>query len=252
MSTTTQVLPAPPVSPGRPGPTGWHRLLVMAAVTDVVLAVIVQVAFERAVIPPLCVVSALVAVALLVATRYGHRWWFAVAALEIVWFAGDAAHSSPELAHPDGFATFVVAVAAQVAVLLTVLGILGLLLRWPSRIARAAAVAAGGALAVAVVVSAALALSAGSTNGQAGDVELTASSLAFTPERLTAHAGSVGVHIRNRDPVRHTFAVEQLGVEIQLPAGRARRASFDAPPGTYTYRCTVAGHTNMKGILVVQ
>lgn len=55
----------------------------------------------------------------------------------------------------------------------------------------------------------------------------------------------------NRDPIRHTFAIEALNIEVELPANTARRVDVSAAPGTYEFKCTVPGHENMKGTLTL-
>ena len=61
-----------------------------------------------------------------------------------------------------------------------------------------------------------------------------------------------GVWIDNKDGIRHTFTIEELDVDLEIPALKAKRVEFDAVAGTYTYICTVPGHENMTGTLVVE
>jgi plastocyanin len=79
-----------------------------------------------------------------------------------------------------------------------------------------------------------------------------AESVEFEPASVTASAGEVSVHIDNRDPVRHTFAIDELGVETEIPAGKGRRVTFDAGAGEYEFHCTVPGHEDMKGTITVE
>jgi len=62
----------------------------------------------------------------------------------------------------------------------------------------------------------------------------------------------VGTLVENRDPVRHTFTIEQLGIDVELPAGTNRRVEFTALAGTYAFHCTVPGHESMTGMVVVR
>jgi len=65
--------------------------------------------------------------------------------------------------------------------------------------------------------------------------------------------GSTGVWVENKDGIRHTLTIEELGVDLDIPALKARRVDFAAAAaGTYTYTCTVPGHENMTGTLVVE
>ncbi|HKJ55959.1 MAG TPA: cupredoxin domain-containing protein, partial [Nitriliruptoraceae bacterium] len=58
--------------------------------------------------------------------------------------------------------------------------------------------------------------------------------------------------VDNRDPFHHTFAIEELGIEVDLPANTARDVPLDgASPGVYTFVCTVVGHETMTGTIEV-
>lgn len=106
-----------------------------------------------------------------------------------------------------------------------------------------------------VVVTLVLALAPGIASAVRplpGDIRLVTSSALFDQEHLTARAGTVGVYVRNRDLFWHTFTIDELGVDLRIPVGGARRITFDAPPGTYSYVCRVPGHdARMTGTLVV-
>lgn len=52
--------------------------------------------------------------------------------------------------------------------------------------------------------------------------------------------------------LHHTFTVEALGVNLEIPALKSRRIAFDAPPVTYEFVCTVPGHESMTGTLIVE
>ncbi len=83
----------------------------------------------------------------------------------------------------------------------------------------------------------------------AGDIQIVAEDVEFSPDALSGAGGSVGVLVDNRDPIRHTFTIEALNIEVELPANTARRVDVSAAPGTYEFKCTVPGHENMKGTL---
>ena len=85
----------------------------------------------------------------------------------------------------------------------------------------------------------------------AGDITLTAESADWEPATLTAAAGTVAIHVQNQDPIRHTFAIEALDVEVEVPAATDRRVEFTAAAGTYEFICTVPGHEAMIGTIVV-
>jgi plastocyanin len=72
----------------------------------------------------------------------------------------------------------------------------------------------------------------------------------FSPARLAAPAGEVSVFVDNGDAARHTFTMDALGVDLEVPAGHNARVTFSAPPGAYEYFCSVPGHEDMRGTLV--
>ena len=86
---------------------------------------------------------------------------------------------------------------------------------------------------------------------QSGDLLVEGKDIEWMPDSPTAAAGQVGVLVDNNDPIRHVFAVEQLNVEIEVPASTSRRVEFSAPAGTYEIICTVPGHDDMTATLVV-
>jgi len=104
---------------------------------------------------------------------------------------------------------------------------------------------------VGLVVSVVAALGLEDDETQAGDVSLVAESAEWSTESLSATGGTVAVFVRNEDPVRHTFSIDELDIEVELPAGTDRRVEFSAPAGTYTFFCAVTGHDSMTGTLVV-
>ena len=54
-----------------------------------------------------------------------------------------------------------------------------------------------------------------------GDLRIIAEDVEFAPVSLNG-SGTVGVFIENKDPIRHTFAIEALDLEVELPAGTDR------------------------------
>ena len=158
----------------------------------------------------------------------------------------------PDLLHPESTLGFLFGLIPAVGTVVGITATSGAMRRWSRisarRVGSAAAVVLVGGLAVSLVSAAALT----SDVAQPGDIELTAFDLEFQPEALNAAAGTFGVVVDNEDPFRHTFVISELGVNVELPAGTARRVELQAPAGTYTYVCSVPGHEDMRGTLVVK
>ncbi len=80
--------------------------------------------------------------------------------------------------------------------------------------------------------------------------------LAYVQTELTAPAGEVTINFTNESPMPHDVVVENAdGTEVartEIFQGGSRSISFTAENGTYTYYCSVPGHTNMKGTLTVE
>ena len=83
------------------------------------------------------------------------------------------------------------------------------------------------------------------------DVTVVAEKLAFAPMDLAMDVADSGVWVDNRDGIRHTFTIPELGVDLEIPALKAKRVDIDATPGTYQIICTVPGHETMTGTLTV-
>jgi hypothetical protein len=85
---------------------------------------------------------------------------------------------------------------------------------------------------------------------QAGDQKLTAQGTEFSTESILVEEDG-GIYIENKDPFTHTFTVEALDVDIDLPGFSSRRLEVDADPGRYEFHCTIPGHETMKGTLTI-
>ena len=223
----------------------WIDAMRVAAVVVAVCGAIVQLVLERSFIPPLTILD----IALVVGAVRGSRLIMGLTSVVFVVLA--VPFDLPHLTHPDSWLPFVVATASVVG---AVIGLAGLIAMRADGLADRAQTVAGLGLAVvaaAAVIGGIASAAASSDRARPGDIVLRASGIAYKPSRLTAVAGAISVDVVNRDLVTHTYAVDGLGVDITVPAGKSRRVTFDAAAGQYRFRCTIAGHDNMKGTLVV-
>ena len=117
--------------------------------------------------------------------------------------------------------------------------------------ARVTLLASGLLLVILAAVGAVATLTTKSVAAEEGDVTAVAEDVEFVPEDLEAASGDVGIHIDNKDQVRHTFTIDELDVNLELPAGKGARTSFTADPGEYAFYCAVPGHESMKGTLTL-
>jgi plastocyanin len=86
---------------------------------------------------------------------------------------------------------------------------------------------------------------------QEGDVELVARDIEFEQTSLEADSGEVAVFVKNEDSTLHTFTIEELDVDLNIPAGKSARVTFDAEPGTYEFFC-VPHKEDMKGTIEIR
>ncbi|WP_432495735.1 cupredoxin domain-containing protein [Kineococcus gypseus] len=172
-----------------------------------------------------------------------------------------AAELSFDLSRPGDLVPFAVA-AVQVVALGTAFAAAAATAaggRGPGRRAVLPLAAAATALSA---VTAALVLVLSPQTAHTGDLtaaqvrELPAVSMTnyrFGPSQLRAEAGTVALRFTNTSDDAHTFALEELGVDVLVPSGRERTVVLDVAPGTYRITCTAGDHLEegMEGRLTV-
>jgi plastocyanin len=113
---------------------------------------------------------------------------------------------------------------------------------------------------VAALALAQLACGGGSSGSSAppedGTVNVEARLFGFELSTDTANAGPVTFVISNDEFLPHDFRLSGNGVDEQidrLDQGETATLTLDLAPGTYTYMCTVEGHSeNMHGTFTVR
>ncbi len=156
-----------------------------------------------------------------------------------------------DLGHLESALGFVPALLPELARLTVIVAAVGALRRWDANLARRVVLVPVGVFVVLALVSVGLSVAQDDDLAQSGDLLVESKDILWMPDMLTAEAGQVGVFIENKDSVRHTFVIEDLDVEVELPTSASRRVEFSAPAGTYEITCTVLGHENMIGTLVI-
>lgn len=231
----------------------WRSLLVRAAVVQIIINVVV-IALSGEIIPPLVAVAVLLIVGL---SLIGGRTKVGAAILGIVsllHLVTSAPFVIGNLGHPDSFFDFFLGWALIVS---SVVGAAAAVPVWRGTDseggrARLALVASGLLLVILAAVGAVATLTTKSVVAAEGDVAVAAEDAEFTPADLEAESGEVGIHVDNRDQLRHTFTIDELDVNLELPAGKGARTSFSADPGEYAFHCAVPGHEDMKGTLTLR
>lgn len=232
-----------------PGRSSWRRLLMGSAIATMV---VIAVAFgvSRGVIPPLLVALVLLA---------GGAWWLRRPGKAPVVFVGvvstlllltNLPFAIPAFAHPDSAPDFILIGAMTVTLLLSLIAAVAELWsrRAPGKTPRRVATAGIAFVGMLVVIGVAAAVTTDNDAAAAGDLSLGAKSIEWTTDNLTARAGTIGVLVDNRDATRHDFKIDDV-VKADLPASRRTRVTFDVPPGSYAFYCSI--HPNMKGTMTV-
>jgi plastocyanin len=85
----------------------------------------------------------------------------------------------------------------------------------------------------------------------AGSTAVTLENFAFAPGNVTVGRGPVALYLTNNDTARHTFTVDELGVDVSLAPGQSRLVTFDASAGEYRVYCK-PHDPGMDGRLIVR
>ena len=209
---------------------GWHALMVWGAI---VLAVVLLVSMVFiGFIPPLVIAAVLFVIGALVARRKPKVGAIVLAVFSVLFLALNAPFIAPGLAVPASTADFLLTVLFLVINLTVLIAAIAVIRRPTVGASPGAGLLARVALGL-LVVALAVAVVARATydapSVQAGDVRLVTEDFDFSKTSLPVETGEVSVFVENRDPTLHTFTVEELDVDLQVPANSSGRVAFDAP-----------------------
>jgi plastocyanin len=93
-------------------------------------------------------------------------------------------------------------------------------------------------------------------NGSGTTLHAVATDFAFALDASQVRAGTITFLVKNTGAMPHDFAIHGHGMDQKtsmLKPGHTVSLTVDLKPGTYTYKCTMLGHTllGMKGTLTV-
>jgi plastocyanin len=246
----------------------WRALLRGALVLLFVVGVLVHVAVQVP-IPPVIVFMVVFAIALYLLTREGRARTVGVVLGGVgaaLFLLGNLPFVIDDLQHPDSFIGFLTSGAGSVGAVVGLVAMLGTLLHWGDAPVRPLGIVAGALVAVVAVIGVVATIGATSDDRQPGDVVLVAKDADYVtpgsnrngdvkaadPAKITVDAGSGAVFVKNEDLFRHTFTIEALHIDEELPASKSIRVPIDAPPRDYPFKCSVEGHDDMRGTLTVR
>jgi uncharacterized cupredoxin-like copper-binding protein len=98
----------------------------------------------------------------------------------------------------------------------------------------------------------------GAASAEAGgaeqEVTITGHDIYFDPAEVHIKAGKVKFILPNEGAAQHDFSIDELGIQVDMPAGTTQEVEADIPSGTYEFYCNVPGHEDagMVGTLVVE
>lgn len=231
-------------------PLTWSRVLVLAPAGIAGMFGLLMLVFGPD--PQLVTFTLVLAALALLARRFPVRVGPGVVLVgSAVFLVSNVGYVVTSLAHPETPLAFNTALVSLLLAVLSGVAAVAILTSWSStRVRPVVAVAAGVALAGAVLSQVANALVRDDV-ALPEDVRVVTGGLAFDPEELVVEA-SGAVHVSNHSATRHTFTVRDLGIDVELPANTARRIALDGAPGTYRLVCAVPGHEAMTATVVLR
>jgi plastocyanin len=233
-------------------PFGWRTLLVLGTVTAIA-GLLLPMLFQDVQTFVLAMAAPFV-IGLVVYWRWPRVGAVILGVVSIGTLVVTIPFAIEPLGHPEAASDFVPLVALVVGALVAAIA------AWPARRegttgggSRAPTVLGGVAAAVIVIAAVASAVAASGVKDVAaepGDLEVTEQDIAFHPARVDADATTVAIHLTNRDATRHTFTIDELGVDVSIAPNSTARVTFDAGPGSYRFYCRPHA-PSMEGTLVV-
>jgi plastocyanin len=233
---------------------GWGSLAEAGVFTLVVAGAATMFFVIQGLDPALAINLVLMLVGLSLVNRDRRSGAIVLLIATVIFLAFGGFFAVQVLPVPQSTIYFLLNVVYVVAGLATLVASIALLRRdrSPNSAARWVAIGIAVTLGIMIVMAVGLRLTYEEPSIVSGEVGLTAEDNEFEPTHLAARDESVTIVVDNRDLALHTFSIEELGVSEDLPGGVRSQVSFEAGPGTYEYFCTIFGHDDMKGTLIVR
>ena len=96
---------------------------------------------------------------------------------------------------------------------------------------------------------------AGEVPAEAAAQTVTSFDIYFEPKEITIPSGTdVTFTLPNDGVTLHNFAIDDLGIDVDIDPGATQEVVINAAPGSYEYYCNVPGHkaAGMVGTLIVE
>jgi plastocyanin len=237
-----QTVEARPMGPETVQATGigWAELLFWSAL-GVAAAMIGGMVLFGEFIPPLLIFAAPFVIGALIIRRRRKGGAIFLGVVGLLTLALNAPFIIPSFRVPASTEDFIMSSVIVVFLVVLLIGAIAAVRAkdtGPSPAARSVGFAALALIGLSIATAAAARVTHESAVAQPGDIEIVTQDIEFSHEHITAEAGEVTVFVENKDTTLHTFTIEELGVDLQIPSNSAERITFDAPSGTYEFECT--------------
>ena len=235
-------------------PTGASWTKQLRASTIVAIVVIALVLIFAGLIPPLLVFILLWLVGVVWLRRSTKGPAILLLASFVAYLLLSAPFIIPTLTVPASAGDFILNVASVLAAFVGIVAAVQVVRGQLGSSSTAATLGkvAVGVFVVGVVGSLFATMTYDDAEAQEGDIELSTKDNEFVPESLAATGGEVSVFVDNADGTLHTFTIEELDVNLDIPASKSARVTFEAPSGTYEFVCVPHAQEGMTGTLVVE
>ena len=252
MRTAERTRTQPSVMGGPPG-LGWRELLIWLAI-GLSVTFIAGMVMIGELFPPIVVFAALVLIGAFLARRGGRAGPIMLVIISVAVIALNAPFIIEAVEVPASTADFLLATASTALALGVLIASIGTLRSKgaSSRAPRALAMGISVALVALVGVAVVARVTYDQPVAASGDVTLVTENSEFAPEAISAASGEVTVFVENADNTLHTFTIEELGVDLQIPGKSTARVSFDAGAGAYEFVCKPHKDFGMTGTLDVE
>lgn len=229
---------------------GWVNLLKWSAIASIVVIALINI--FGGLIPPLVVFAVLFLAGVIWLTRTTKGPAIFLLVVFILHLAMSTPFAIPALTVPASAGDFILTVASLLTSIAGVVAGIAVLRRVVSSDApKKLGLALVGLFVLAVIFSVISTVGYENATAQEGDIELVTEDIEFTDTSLEDASGEISVFVDNADPTFHTFTIDELDVNLDIPASSAARITFEAEPGTYEFYC-VPHKGDMEGTLTVQ
>ena len=201
-------------------------------------------------IPPVVVLGLIAGVFAVFLKGERRKTGLGFAVFSVLLILGDARGVIDELSNLDSTPAFILTLLAVLGAGLGIVSGTGAFFGWSAAPVRNLAWGAAALMVILGATSAVVGARADSAEPLASDTPVTIERLEYAPATVTVDRGD-GIWVDNSDGIRHTFTVEALDLDLEIPALKARRIDVDGPAGSYEVVCTVPGHENMTATLVI-